>query len=138
MENLPLEQIAQAVLDKIHSEIVMLLVLVLVVVILLYAMTLRSRKERLAHENAKYDKHIERERQIIDVITNVVTKNTEAISDLKATLESSRTSTSDSLVRIHDRIDGQYRNCAECGASLARLQATLDGIARAIQGGEPE
>ena len=126
MEGFTYDQILQEILKKTHSELivffVILLIILVAVIIPLYAMSLRGRKERLAHENA-------RENQIISVIT----KNTEVISSLKATLEISGNATSDSLARIHDRIDGQYKNCAECGASLARVQATSDEIVRKLQ-----
>ena len=130
MENLPYEQIVMEIGSKIHNELILFFVIVLIIIIPLYHMTLKGRKENLAHENARHDKYLEREKQLI----NVITANTDAISGLKATLDLSRTSTSDSLARIHDRIDGQYKNCAECGASHARIQATLDEIVRTVNG----
>ena len=124
------EQIVQDVVGKTHSEIILFFVIVLVILVVvllpLYYMILRDRKARLVHENIRQDKFIEREKQVIEVIK----ANTEAITGLKSMLEISRTSTSDSLTRIHERIDNQCRNCSEHGASLARIESVLGEIVR--------
>ena len=131
------DQIVKEVVTRTESEIILFFVILLFIlvaaVIPMYRMVLKDRKERLMHENTRQDKYIEREKQVIGVITGVITRNTEVIAELKSTLELSRTSTSDSLARIHDRVDGQYRNCADHGAALARIQSTLDEIVRGQQ-----
>ena len=124
------EQIVQDVVGSTHSEIIRFFVIVLVILVAvllpLYYMMLKDRKARLVHENIRQDKYIARESQIIEVVK----ANTAAITDLKATIELSRTTTSDSLARIHDRLDVQCRNCADHGMALVQIQFTLDQIAR--------
>ena len=121
-----LEEIAR----QTNSELILFFVVVSVVLVVVflpfYRMVLKERKERLSQDSLRQDKYIERERQIIAVITS----NTEVIAGLKTTLELTTTSTQTSFTRIHDRLDEQSKKISEQGAALTNIQTTLEAIVR--------
>lgn len=114
------------VTSNTQSELILFFIImtvVLVAVLLpLYRMMMSDRKAKHAADNTRQDKYIEREKQIIQVIT----ANTEVMAGLKATLESSGAATNSSLVRLHDRMDGQGAQMATLTANVTQIQTTLD------------
>jgi heme/copper-type cytochrome/quinol oxidase subunit 2 len=124
------QQIVSEVVNKTTSELILFFVLVLVMLIVfflpLYSMMRKERKERHEQDNIRQDKYIEREKQVIGVIT----ANTQVISGLKTTLEISNTATTSSFARIHDRLDFQSEKMSAQGESIARFQTTLDELIR--------
>jgi len=114
------------VVDRTQSELILFFIImsiVLVAVLLpLYGMMMKDRKSKHEADNIRQDKYIEREKQIIQVIT----ANTEVLAGIRTTLESSGASTNSSLSRIHDRIDAQSIKLATLTASVIQIQTTLD------------
>jgi flagellar basal body-associated protein FliL len=102
-------KLLQDAIHKAESDLIIFFVVLAVVLIAfiipLYAMILRDRKEHRASESTRQDKYLEREREIIRVIT----ANTEVNAGLKATLEMMNADTKSSFVRIHERIDNVIR-----------------------------
>ena len=130
METTQYDQVVQEVLNKTNSELILFFILALVAVVIgfipLYRMNLKNRREHLAHESTRQDKYIEREKEIIRVIT----LNTEAITGLKTTLDLMSVSTNTSFVRIHERLDGQSERLLEQSANIARLQTSFEEVIR--------
>ena len=136
-QGLGYEDVLHEVINKAESDIILLFVIAAVAMVIfmlpLYGMILRDRKERRVSEaarikdetdaaNTRQDKYMERERQIIAVIT----ANTEAITSLKSIFEISSTSTTSSFARVHDRLDKQAQ-------AAGQMQATLDEVIRKQQ-----
>jgi hypothetical protein len=107
-------------IEKADSDIIIFLivlgVLIVVALVPLYGLILKDRKSRRSIDSKhkemeieaahiRQDKYIEREQQVIKAITDVVTRNSEAMSGLKSTLDNSGQATIQSLNRVHDRID---------------------------------
>ena len=128
-------EIVYKVIDQTESDLILFFVLISVVIIVvtvpLYGIIIKERNARRKHEtnlsqqrmdsdNTRQAKYIEREREIIKVIT----ANTEVMSGLKSTLETSNTLTNTSLKRIHDRTDQIFDRLA----TLSQIQSTLDII----------
>jgi glyceraldehyde-3-phosphate dehydrogenase/erythrose-4-phosphate dehydrogenase len=100
--------------------------MLLLVFIPFYRMMTKDRKARAAQDNVRQDKYIEREKEIISVIT----ANTEAITGLKATLELTSTSTISSFARIHERMDSNSEKMNEHGEGITRIQTKLEEMIR--------
>ena len=130
MENINQEQLLQEIVKQTNSELILFFIIVSVALVLvfvpIYRMMHKERKERLAHENERQDKYIEREREIIRVITS----NTEVMSGLKTTLETMNATTNTSFVRIHERMDAQGITLSEQSVAISRVQTTLEEIVR--------
>ena len=124
------EQLIHDIINKTNSEIIIFFVIVLIALIAvfipLYTMVHKDRKNRLAQEGMRQDKYIEREREIIRVIT----ANTEVISGLKATLNLTSTANTTTFNRIHERIDEYNKKLGEQGVAIIRVQSTLEEIVR--------
>lgn len=115
--------------QKTNSELILffvLFIIAMVAIIPLYRMMLKDKKEKLKVEadslNTRQDKYIEREREIIKVIT----ANTEVMAGLKTTIENNTTVTSSSIMRIYDKIDLQ-------GKDVEQIKALLDNLVREQQ-----
>ena len=98
------EQIIQEVARKTNSELILFFVLLLVALIVffipMYRMISKATSER-------QDKYIEREKGLLDIVS----KNTEAISLLRATLESSGLITNASLERMQACVNEILQIC---------------------------
>jgi hypothetical protein len=120
------QQLMQEIISKTQSELILFFVIVAVVLVMvyipIYRMMHKERKERLSQENIRQDKYIEREREIIKVIT----ANTEVNAGLKTTLEMMNNDTKTSFSRIHERLDGQ-------STTIASVQTTLGEVVRKQQ-----
>lgn len=99
-------------------------------------MILKERKERIKVEterikaeaesvNVRQDKHIEREREIIKVIT----ANTEVMAGLKVTLETTRATTNTYLTRIDTNNDEQNMKLSEMTAYIVRIISNQTSMA---------
>ena len=134
-------QVLTEAIDKSESDIIIFFVVLAVIMVFfiipLYGMILRDRKENRAAESKRLDsdisaagiqqdKYMERERQIIAVVT----ANTEVMASLKATLELDGKSTNASLERIHIRIDKQEETLFAQKGVIIKLQTTLDELLR--------
>lgn len=117
-------------LDKIvgntQSELILFFVIIVVAMVIvllpLYSLMSKDRKQKNQLENVRQDKFIEREKQIIQVIT----ANTEVMAGLKTTLEATGLSTTASLERIYERINNQSAKFAEIGIEMAQIKTTLE------------
>lgn len=130
-------EILEKVADKTQSELILFFILVVValvvVLIPLYRMVSKDRKERRDADaarvkgeneatNIRQDKYIEREKQIIQVIT----ANTEVMAGLKATFETFGAATTSSFARIHERMDSHSAKLGEVTTEIAQIKTTLD------------
>ena len=111
------------VVEQTGSELILFFVLVFVSLIPLYVMVIKDRKAKHSFEVERQRNYMERERSIIDVVT----KNSEVISDLRATLANDSKIMAealarnyDGLSRIHERIDLQNKIITEQGNVLTR------------------
>jgi hypothetical protein len=111
-----------------------------VFIIPVYAMILKDRKDHRAAEakrltaeteatNTRQNKYMEREQQIIAVVT----ANTEVMASLKSTLERDGKETKTTIERVHTRIDEQGKTLVEQGGAIVKLQSTLDEVIRKQQ-----
>ena len=137
----PETEILNKIVSETKSELILFFVIMTVALVVfllpVYIMVMKDRREHRVAEgkrvtaeaeanNTRQDKYIEREKEIIRVIT----ANTEVIAGLKATLEIMSTSTNTSLIRIHERLDTQQGLCTARNADVTKLQSTLDEAAR--------
>ena len=99
------EEIIIDLINRTNSELILFCVLIVVAFVVafipLYAMILRDRRDRAADSNLRHDKYLEREREII----KVVSANSEVIAGLKTMLELTGSSMNSSFVRVNERID---------------------------------
>lgn len=117
-------------LDKVvgntQSELILFFVIIVIAMVIvllpLYTLISKDRKQKDQIENIRQDKYIERERQIIQVIT----ANTEIMSGLKATLETNGVSTIAALERVHERIDYPSSKITEIFSGIANIKTTLE------------
>ena len=123
----------QALIDligKTNSELILFFVLIIIAFVIgfipLYNLIRKDRKARADQEDNRQDRYIEREREIIKVIS----ANSEVIAGLKTTLELTGASMSASFIRVHERIDRQNDLCAKCGDDMAGVKVFIDEIAR--------
>ena len=117
------QEIIKEVMQRTNSELMLFFILLLVAMVVVWIPLYRMmRKDRI--ERVKLD--FERERSILDVVT----ANTDVISELKTTMGIFSKSTNSSFSRIHDRIDQLVSISTVHGNTLARLQATLDEYTR--------
>jgi len=118
--------VLNGIVNKTQSDLIfffIILTIVLVVVLLpLYNMMMKDRKEKQNAENVRQDKYIEREKQIIQVIT----ANTEVMSGLKTALDASGATTNSSLVRVQERMDSQNTKIGEISVDIALIKSTLE------------
>jgi hypothetical protein len=139
--NEPYNEVIQEVIKQAESDIILLIILLVVAMVVfilpLYGLIMKDRKEHRKSEvarrteetnanNTRQDKYMERERQIIAVIT----ANTEVMSRLNTTLERDGKATASSLERIHTRIDGQGNTLTDLGGAVIKLQTTLEEVVR--------
>lgn len=114
------QQIVSEVVQKTNSELILFFVLMIIVLVIfvipLYRMMLKDRSEKTKQEDIRQDKYIEREKQIIQVIT----ANTEVMAGLKATLETNGVATTASLERISGKITDTTANNAQIITMLDR------------------
>lgn len=89
----------------------------------------KDRKVKHQHENERQSKYIEREAQIIQVIT----ANTEVMSSLKATLDANGVSTIKSLDRIHERIDSSAKSSEKLAVDMELLKVLQSKIDDNVQ-----
>jgi len=130
-------------IEKAENDIILLFVVLgvflVIVFVPLYGLILKDRKnqrtiesERKAMEfnaaNLRHDKYIEREQQIIKAFTEVVTGNSEAISGLKSTLDNSGQATTQSLNRVHERIDEHTKMTQRNTEVLSSIDVKVDKL----------
>ena len=77
------ETIIDGIIQKTENEAIFMFILILMAAVLillpLYKLSISKTKERQKMENERWDKYIQRESSLIEVIT----RNTEVISELK-------------------------------------------------------
>ncbi len=121
-------QVLTEIITKTDSSLIIffvIMVIVLIVVVLpLYRMMIKDKADRTKQEGIRQDKYIEREKQVIQVITG----NTEVMSRLSVTLEKNGATVDASLTRIHARIDAQAEKTAAIQAETAQLKALIKGV----------
>lgn len=125
-------EILKEVAGKTNSELILffilLIVAMLIILLPLYRMIMKDRKERIKQEaessDKRQDKYIEREREIIKVIT----ANTEVMAGLKTTLEKSGTDTTAYVIRIHARIDTIGNDIGHIKSTVAHLSGEIKEI----------
>jgi hypothetical protein len=124
------QQILEKIAAQTNSELILFFILVVVALVVfmipMYRMMMKDRADKAERDGTRQDKYIEREKQIIAVIT----ANTEVISGLKAMLEITSAATNSSFTRLHERIDKQCNNCFDHGTLLRGLEASLNEIMR--------
>lgn len=113
------------IIGKNDSSIILLFVLIVIALVIvmlpLYILITKERKEKRNAENQRQDKYIEREKEVIKVIT----ANTEVMAGLKTTLEKSGTDTTAYVVRIHDRIDTIGNDIGHIKSTVAHLSGEI-------------
>ena len=118
--------IINSIVGNTQSDLILffiIMVVAMVIVLLpLYTLISKDRKQKNQLDNTRQDKFIEREKQIIQVIT----ANTEVMTGLKTTLEVTGLSTNASLERIYERINYQNGKFAELNTDVAQIKSTLD------------
>jgi hypothetical protein len=106
-----------------------------VTMIPIYVMRIKDRKERTQveneriakqeeYENRRFTQYMEREKRIIDVITenkSVIVDLKSVIGELRTALESDRSVFTNSIVRVHERIDKLYEIGAVQKEALAHV-----------------
>ena len=132
-------------IEKAESDIIILFIVLGIFLVLffvpLYGLILKDRKnqrtiesERKAMEfgaaNLRHDKYIEREQKIIEAFTDVVARNSEAISGLKSTLDNSGKTTLQSLNRVHDRIDEHAKMTQRNTSELSSISIKVDNLVK--------
>lgn len=116
------------VVDKTDNGIILALVVFAVVIVAiavlivsLYKTISDERKNRMEADRAssetRQDKYIEREREII----KVVTANTEVMAELKTTLEKNGDNTSSAISQISGRIDVTASDISKIKSDISRL-----------------
>jgi preprotein translocase subunit YajC len=112
-------EVLQTAINKTDSEVTLVFIIVVVAMVLLiapmYVLIIKS-------QNTRQEKYIERENNIIHVITS----NTEVMAGLKATLENNGQSTVTALSRIHDRIDDQNNKMLTFGEQIVKIITMLE------------
>lgn len=83
------ETIIDGIIQKTENEAIFMFILILMAAVLillpLYKLSISKTKERQKMENERWDKYIQKESSLIEVIT----RNTEVISELKILFETS-------------------------------------------------
>jgi sensor domain CHASE-containing protein len=119
-------QLLSEVAQRSNSELIYFFIIVAVVLAIvcipMYRMMLKERKERLIQESIRQERYIEREREIIKVIS----ENSAVIAGLKATFELTGASNHSSFSRVHERLD-------EIIQHNTTVKVTLDEVIRRQQ-----
>jgi len=127
------ESIVQATNSELILFFVIAAIVLAVVFVPLYTMVLKDRKEKRKGdadvEAVKHDKHLERESKFIErerLILDVITENTIAISKLNVTLENNGEATKATLDRIHTRIDEMLAGQTNIKTDVAQIKVKLE------------
>jgi len=106
------QHIMHDIVSQSDSSLIIFFVLAIITMILFiipfYVIILKDRKEKRLQHDIRHKRYIEREREIL----RVVTANTEAITSLKSTIDIVVSSSTASFMRIHERIDEQSKMIA--------------------------
>ena len=98
------ENIINGIVEKTENEAIFMFILILMASVLillpLYKLSIKKIKETQKMENERWDKYIQRESSLIDVIT----RNTEVISELKVLFETSLQNYSDKMTLISSEV----------------------------------
>ena len=118
-----------AIVRETSSELVLfaiVIVVALVVVMLpIYIMMTKERKHKYDRENIRQQQYIDREKEIIRVIT----ANTEVSAGLKATLDNIGNNINNGIIRIHDRID-------VLGGDISLMKGLLINVSKEVNQNE--
>jgi len=121
------------IVNQTDSSLITFFIIVIIAMVLFilpfYVIILKDRKEQRTQDNLRQDRYIEREREII----RVVTANTEAITGLKAAVDITSASNATIFTRIHDRIDSQNKQITELGTLITKAVSSLDEVIRKQQ-----
>lgn len=120
-----MNEIFKSIIQSTHSELILALIVVVVFLIAVSRLMVKDRKERQVQEdNARIERqqqYIKREAQLLEIIS----RNTEVIAGLKASLDNNGITTSKSFERVHDRIDELFDNQREILKEFAEIRAML-------------
>jgi len=112
--------------QKTGSELLLFFVIAILGMVLVFipvlAMLIRDRRAREKLERERENRYIEREKQLM----NVLTQNTEAITALKTVFQLTNDNARSALERVHKRIDDH-------GTALDYITRSVDEIKRTMQ-----
>ena len=115
-----------SIVSNTQSELILFFVIIVIAMVLvllpLYTLISKDRKQKDHIENIRQDRFVEREKQIIQVIT----ANTEIMAGLKTTFEITGLSTNASLDRIYERVNYQNSKFAELSLEIVQIKTILD------------
>lgn len=108
---------------------VIIIIALIIVMIPLYKMMMSNRKQQAEIEATRQTQQMEREKQVLQVVS----ENSSIISELKSMLATSNTSTNATLTRIHERIDSIGKNISELTISQTKVESTLSRQERDLE-----
>ena len=123
-------KLLEDVVNTTQSELILFFIIMGVVLVSfmipVYTMMVRDRKHKATMETERLSQYIEREKNVLEVISS----NTTAVSKMCERLERDGERSNNSLVRVHERIDLQNQMLVtQCEVS-ARMIAALEEIIR--------
>lgn len=126
-------EVLNRIIQKTQSDLILFFVIIVVAMVVvllpLYGLISKDRKVKLQHENDRHSRYIEREAQIIQVVT----ANTEVMASLKNTLEANGISMSKSLDRIHERMDGNMKSGEKLAADMEHIKIMQEKTGENVQ-----
>ena len=98
------ENIINGIIGKTENEAIFMFILILVAIVIIalpiYKLSIERSKERQKMENDRWDRYTQRESALIDVIT----RNTEVISELKTLFETTLDMYLDKITDLYSEV----------------------------------
>jgi len=116
-------RVLERVVSSTGSELILFFVILAVCLLPLYVFMLKDRKHKSESELKRQENYMDREKQIIEVIS----ENSKVNAGLKTLLENFGEKTEKSLDRVHLRIDDTNKINIQLSEVLARVSTLIDG-----------